>query len=121
MDVSGIKKNILVIYSRREAAALALCKLYAERALQQFRQNQRLTPGSSGEYWDNRTAQAAVGVVADAFFSQSPRIIGWFIAHTVEYGVYLELANDRRFEALRPIVFSLASEFFSDLKEIYGA
>ena len=46
-------------------------------------------------------------------------VIGWFLAHGIEYGVYLELANDGQNAAIRFNVELLAQDFFDDVKELY--
>ncbi len=37
--------------------------------------------------------------------------IGFLLAHGVDYGVYLELANDRAYEVIRPVITELAPDF----------
>jgi hypothetical protein len=37
---------------------------------------------------------------------------------TVEYGKWLEIANDRKYELMRPIVFGKAQEFIDEVNEI---
>jgi len=86
-------------------------------ALLNFQMQQRISPHSFGNFWDNQTAQAAAGVFSNAF--KDERSVGWFLAHGVFYGVYLELANDRKHEALRPIVQQYAGKFLEDIKKIY--
>jgi len=45
---------------------------------------------------------------------------GWFIAHGVDYGVYLTLANDRRNDALTFIIRKFAGRYFNDVKKVFG-
>ena len=47
--------------------------------------------------------------------------IGWFMAHGINYGVYLELANDRQNAAIVKIVKELLPEYKKGLKKIYGS
>ena len=116
--IDNVKTNIKAIFERRRANVYALCLEYAAEALEIFRKLQPPIPNSFGEFWHNQTAQAAAGVISDAFIIGD--VIGWFLAHTVEYGPYLELANDRRNEAIRPIVQLLAQRFYREIKELYG-
>jgi hypothetical protein len=44
--------------------------------------------------------------------------VGWFLAHATDYGVYLELANDRKHAALLPTTLRYYSRFMRDLKSI---
>jgi hypothetical protein len=49
------------------------------------------------------------------------------MAHGVQYGVYLELANNRKHQAIRPMIMSRLSAFTGDtgfrasLEKIFGA
>src|SRR5512139_1061336 len=106
MDVSEVKQNIAGIFERRKAAVYALSLKWAAIALNYFRSVQPASPNSSGQFWHNRTAQASARMFTDAFQegSADELIIGWFMAHGVIYGVYLELANNRAHEAIRPII-----------------
>jgi hypothetical protein len=92
-----VKNNIRSIQQRQLTAAFAVFQLYAVLILNEFNQRQ-----AGNEFWQNRTFQAMSAVFANAFKDQNS--IGLFIAHGVDYGVYLELANDRRYEALRPLI-----------------
>jgi hypothetical protein len=106
------------VFERKLIAAQALAVEYAERCLQAFRDKQPLgTEGTEG-VWHNRTGQAAAEVFSDAFVDDAA--IGFFLAHGKDYGVWLELANDRKYEVLRPIVESFAESYFADLRKIYA-
>lgn len=125
-DVGG---NIIAIFDRRRSAAIALCNYYAGLILAEFRKRQppdapstfiaKYNGVGTGDYWNNRTTAAARSVFADAIIDDEE--IGFFIAHMLEYGVYLELANDRKHEALRPLIDEFFVPFKKDLEELYGA
>lgn len=106
------KKNIRSIEERRIVATIALCEYYAGVAQQTFRERQ-----IANAFWTNRTGVAYNEVFADNF--KEGLEIGFFLAHAVEYGVYLELANDRKHESLRPIMFELLPRFEADLRRIW--
>jgi hypothetical protein len=123
MDVSGVKGNIKAIYARRASAVYALCLHYAAMAIEYFLSQQPASPNSKGAFWTNRTAQAAARMFARGFredLNEEDAILGWFMAHGVQYGTYLELANNRAHESIRPIVQRFAGRFFEDVKKIYG-
>lgn len=105
------------VFRRRKAAAFALCLYYAAQALQMF-QKKQLIGQLNGTYWINRTEIAARTVFSDAY--EEPEAVGWFLAHMQEYGIYLELANDRQNEAIRPIIEELYPKFKKDLRKIYA-
>lgn len=113
-SVDAVKANIEAMWGRRRAAVLALCAQYAGYALQNFRMKQ-----AQSKFWTNRT-----GIARDTVFSgviSERAVAGFFLAHAVEYGIYLELANDRKYEALLPTVAGLYSRFKRDLEEVLGA
>lgn len=110
--MSKIADNIRKIYLRRRAAALALCEQYAARAMQLFNDQQK-----NEEFWENQIFQAKDSVFAESISEKN--FIGFFLAHGKEYGVYLELKDDRKHEALRPIVSVLSKQFLEDLRKIF--
>ena len=113
-NVDGVRGIINAIdgeYERRKYAVYALCKMYAGLCLQRFRQKQ-----AQDKFWHNQTNTAYDTVFSDAEITKG--FISFFLAHTVEYGVYLELANDRRHESLRPTVMAFYSRFMRDLEAI---
>jgi hypothetical protein len=127
--VTEVSRNLDAIYARKRAALFALCIDYAARILQEFREQQVVGPGGGswidryngqgvGRYWNNQTETAAREVFADAFIDGDD--LGFFIAHMVEYGVYLEMANDRRHEALRPLIEKYYPLFRKDAEAIYA-
>jgi hypothetical protein len=113
-QIDALKKNIGGIYSRKKEAAIALCLMYAGIVLEEFRKYQ-----ASNGFWDNQTNTAYDTVFSDAIISDEA--IGFFLSHLVEYGVYLELANDRKHEALQPIILGYYNMFKKDIEEIYAA
>ena len=72
---------------------------------------------TGSKYWKNRTHDAEKRMFSEAFIDRNE--IGWFLAHGVSYGVYLELANNRQNEAIRPIVNELAPQFFKEVKALW--
>ena len=87
-------------------------------AIQYFISVQKTGIGNPGKYWHNQTEQAAARVFAKAF--RDGKDFGWFIAHGVDYGVYLTLANDRKHDGLTPIIKRYAGRYFNDVKKLFG-
>lgn len=112
MNVNPVVKRVTTIYERRAAAVYATSLEYAAIALRYFRQVQ-----DTGGFWENRTSEALNRMFSDAFKDKNE--IGWLMAHGVDYGVYLELANDRRNEAIRPIIQRFSGRFFKAVEKIY--
>lgn len=111
-DVKKVVKNINNIYKRREAAVFAISLNYSAIALNYFRQVQ-----SADGFWTNRTRQALDRMFSNAFIESNS--VGWFMAHGIDYGVYLELANDRKNEAIRPTIQRFAGRFLNAVKGLY--
>jgi len=112
-SVAAVKSNVQKIFNRKYNAAIALCYEYAGMVLNSFLQQQ-----SRNKFWTNRTY-----VALDTVFSRvivEKDVVGFFLAHSVEYGVYLELANDRKYAALAPVMMKFLARFEKDLQEIYG-
>lgn len=111
--MSAVGDKVKAIYDRRLVALYALNEFYAAKALKLFREDQK----NYQIYWENQTSQAVdsvfSGVIKDNDF------IGFFLAHGKDYGVYLELANNRQNEALKPIMDSLYQDYIKDVKAIY--
>ena len=114
-----VVKNLRTIFRRREAALFALAQFYQALALQELQMRQGFGLGAAGEFWINQTGQAIARAFGGAF--KDSQGITWFIAHGVDYGVYLELANDRQNEALRPVVNDLLPRFLEDIAKVTGA
>lgn len=110
--LKSLKNNIRNLYERRAAQLYALALFYAAKAFNDFRTKQ-----AANTYWQNQTFTAADTVFSDGF--RNANSIGWFIAHVVEYGVYLELANDGQNQALRPTVLLFAQPFIDAAKSLY--
>lgn len=107
-----VKNNIVLIYKRKVFASISLCKYYSAKSQEIFRKNQ-----IGNEYWTNRTGTALNEVFGGVIEAQGEA--GFFLAHKVEYGIYLELANDRKHESLWPVVRDLDSEFQTQLRKIW--
>lgn len=110
-----VKANLRLIYNRRYQATYALCIYYAGLVLQHFRMRQE-----GNTYWENRTNLAKDLVFSQPFMEEGGNVMGFLLAHTVHYGVYLELANNRQNEALRPIINEYLPKFKADLERLYA-
>ena len=117
-DARAVAAKILEASRRREAAVFALAKAYSGEVLDYFHKRQPYAQGETGEYWTNQTSEAVKAVFSEAF--QQSDAIGFFLAHGKEYGVYLELANDRQNEMLRPIIEEFGHRYLVKAKEILG-
>jgi hypothetical protein len=113
MNEQKVIANIKEIYRKRRAALYALSLEYAAKALRSFYLKQR-----GGAFWKNRTNTALNTMFTRAFIEGD--VIGWFMAHAVEYGPYLELANDGLHEAIRPTVMIYFPQFIRAAKKLFS-
>jgi len=116
-DIANPLKKFVTdtLMQRKRAAIVALCYMYAGKALKMFRDKQ-----ARDAYWTNRTFYAYASVFAD-IFDDGGTNLGFFIAHTAKYGLYLEKANQGKYAALWPIIKALVPRFYRDLNKIYGS
>ncbi len=111
-DVKQVLKNIDNIYKRYRIAVKEIAKHYALKAKADFVKEQ-----GEEKYWENQTNQAMDRMFTKAFVELS--IVGWFMAHGVEYGPYLELANNGQNQSIRPTMAKFAAPFLKDVQEIF--
>jgi hypothetical protein len=71
-----------------------------------------------GDPWINRSFRAARSVHAS--YESTETEVSFRLYHTMSYGVYLELARNRKYAVLEPIVRGLAPEFLERIKAIYA-
>ena len=112
-EIAEIKKNIGGEFVRRLNALYMLCDYYQAKAVQMFREYQ-----AENMFWTNRTSTAYSTVYGGV--TKKKEFVAWGLAHKVEYGVWLEMANDRKHESLRPILSVLEPEFMKDARDIFG-
>ena len=111
--------NIKQALMERNVASLeALNRYYASMVIKYFITMQKTGINTRGRWWFNQTEQAAARMFARAF--REGKSYGWFLSHGVNYGIYLTLANDRKHDALTPIIRRFAGRYFEDVKKIFG-
>ena len=112
-DTKKVSDNIENIYERRKAAVYSLALRYATHAINDFRKKQ-----AGNNYWENRSTQAMKRMFTKGFIEGDT--IGFLMAHGVEYGVYLELANNGLNQAIRPTMNKWAKLFIAAVRRLYG-
>jgi hypothetical protein len=111
-SLENVKKNITDLYSRRRAAVYAMALKWAGAAIREFRQRQ-----ANDFYWSNQTTTAWRTVFTSGFIDGDE--IGFLMAHAISYGVYLELANNGRNQAIRPLMQAFSMFFVTDVRRLY--
>jgi hypothetical protein len=69
--------------------------------------------------WEDRTGDARKGLRGDVFYRPGVDM-GVTLAHTVEYGQYLETANDGKYAILKPTVEHFMPEIKNTLRRVFG-
>lgn len=114
IGVEVVQERIRLAFERRLVALEALCVYYAAVAMQEMYRQQ-----SGNKYWTNRTYQA-LDRAFSAAFKETGGIYGFFLAHGVQYGVYLEFARSGQNAALWPVMKDLVKPFMEDVNKIFG-
>ncbi|MDR1952365.1 MAG: hypothetical protein LBQ37_02475 [Elusimicrobiota bacterium] len=114
-------------FEKKLKQIFALAQYKATEALQTAQQLQdtgQLARGSRAGLktdamgWVNQTEQAIRGI--RGYAHRDEKSIVWGLFHTVSYGVQLELANNRKYELLRPVIASEKKEYIKAVKEVMG-
>lgn len=113
MSTAEIEHNVSRAFDRKKAAVYALSQAYAAKALAYFQEQQ-----AGEKYWVNETNQAKDRMFAKGYLEKE--LVGWFMAHGVEYGPWLELSNNRQNEAIRPVIEVFKDAFYADVKAVFG-
>ena len=70
--------------------------------------------------WKDQTGDARRELHGGSFW-QNPFMLIIFMAHGVEYGIFLELAKDGKYAILEPTVNKYSKEIYENAKRIMGA
>ena len=116
-DVGKVKVNIRNLLGRKYDVALALCNRYAQLAQKTARDRQGKEQGK-GQFWTNRTSMAVKSMFG--FVIDDSKHVGWGVAHRMDYGKWLEFANNRKHAMLEKTVRVLSPQFFDELRRVYA-
>lgn len=95
----------------------ALANRYAGEMQDDFLERQMSGQPSNGiTPWQNQTNQAMQRVRFRPYIK--PAAIGIRGIHGVEYGIWLERSNNRKYSMLLPIVSRIGKEFLDDAREL---
>ena len=101
-----------------EAAVERKCEAIAKTTLARYAQEMEQYAKAEAK-WKDRTGDARKGLRGDAFYRPGVDM-GITLAHTVEYGQYLETANDSKNAILKPTVEHFMPEVKADLMREFG-
>lgn len=112
MNEQQVLATIFTIQEKKRLAIIALCKQYATLVIQDFQNIQ-----ANDHFWNNQSGFAKDLMFAEEF--EEKNVIGFFMAHAVDYGPSLELANDGKHAALRPMIEKFLPKFKKDLEQLW--
>lgn len=67
--------------------------------------------------WKDQTGNAR-GMLNGGMFWETMAILKIFMSHGVEYGIYLELAHDRKYQILEEALNKVKDDWFNAVKKI---
>ena len=115
--ITAVKHNIDAAFGRRKAAATLLCRKYARLAESTLKNSQGNAQGE-GQFWTNQTSNAINTVFG--FTEDHGDSVAFGIAHRMEYGYYLEFANNRKHAALGKTLRVLVPFFMDEVRKVYA-
>ncbi|GBR73161.1 hypothetical protein NO1_0591 [Candidatus Termititenax aidoneus] len=68
--------------------------------------------------WADKTGGARAGLIGETIDSDNK--IGFEVLHTVEYGTYLETANDGKYAVLFPCIRHFFPQFMNDAQKYFS-
>lgn len=119
LGIGTVTQNIVnAVWIKQRAKLTALNLYYASLVINYFRQVQPSGVDTKGKFWRNQSGQAAVRMFSGHV--ETKYDLGWFISHGVDYGIWLTLANDRKHDALWPIIKRYAGRYLRDVEKLFS-
>ena len=110
-DSVKVAAAIATIWTTKTLPALyALAGNVAQSAVNDMKKNRP---------WNDQTFSAKDQLFGKPFLDPG-KSVGFFVAHGVQYGVYLELTNDRKNEVLRPTIEVFGAKYLVGVRRIVG-
>lgn len=100
------------IFDARKVRLAGECERIAGVAVEDMQTRQL-----QNEFWNNETFQAVETLFSGPI--HEPDAEGFFVAHHMDYGVFLELANDRKHAILLPTATKFSEDLVKAAKDIY--
>jgi len=107
-------RNLRAWGEQRKAEGIMLAQDWARKLEAQMKEEQ-----AQEKYWKNRTHNALNGLRGEVIVSKGGDEVIIALAHSVEYGPYLELANDGRHAILKPTLDAAIPEIYADYKRLW--
>jgi hypothetical protein len=101
-----------------EAEIERRCEQFAKLTLSHYAQKMEQDAKAEAE-WKDHTYFLRNGIRGEAFYRPGVDM-GITLAHTMEYGKWLETANDGKYAILKPTVEKFMPEIKKELMELFG-
>lgn len=108
MGADKVNANLQAWADRRKAATVALAQVWAGKLEGIMKSN---AP------WTDRTANARNGLFGSTAIEGNTIFIR--CGHSVEYGVFLELANEGRFAIVKPTLDANSAKIIRDYEDVW--
>jgi len=69
--------------------------------------------------WVDRTSNARQGIIGDAYWENQDALLT-VVYHQVDYGIWLELAMERKYAILEEAISQFSSELVSQYRKLVG-
>jgi hypothetical protein len=109
--LNEVLKNLNDWAQKQKAGCEAVAKTTAANMQNYARDKRR---------WKDITGAARAGLHGDGGW-ESETVLKAFIAHGMDYGVYLELAHDRKYKLLEEVRDRFRNDFVNNIKRIMNA
>ena len=109
--MSGSAQVIANIYkwaAEKKIGCEAVCRVNAANMENYGKVNKR---------WQDITGNARAGLHG-GYFWENTEVLKTFIAHSADYGVYLELANDGKYAILQPTINKFKDTWFKSIERV---
>ena len=110
INVNEVVNNIEILDDRLHTATLVICDTVA-RQMENYAKNNRR--------WTDRTTNARRGLRGRAYWQDSQNIVT-AVMHSVNYGVWLELAQNKKYAILEESVRANIEELNRALATLFG-
>lgn len=107
-----VVRNLRAWAVQRRVAIVALAQDWAGTLEAQMKSEQ-----AQAKYWKNRTHAALGGLRGEVIVGRTQVTIA--LAHSVDYGVYLELANDGKHAILKPTLDAAIPDIYRAYKRLW--
>jgi len=109
-SLSTILSNLKTYNAKTTAALLVITDLVA-KSMEQY--------AKSNAKWEDRTSNARQGIKGQAYW-ESISVLVCSLSHTMEYGVWLELANEKKYAILEETIEKYKPEMIARWKTVVG-